>query len=66
MKSEGNRVFKDGNYAASIVEYTQALKTCPLCYVKERSIMYSNRAAAKLHLVSIGFSWGIDIMAPLS
>ncbi|XP_016118265.1 tetratricopeptide repeat protein 1-like [Sinocyclocheilus grahami] len=29
--------------------YTAALKVCPVCYSKERSILFSNRAAARLH-----------------
>ncbi len=34
--------------------YTAALKVCPVCYSKERSILFSNRAAARLHQVSFG------------
>lgn len=32
--------------------YTAALRACPVCYGKERAILFSNRAAARLHLVS--------------
>lgn len=28
--------------------YTLGLQTCPLAYSKERSILYANRAAAKI------------------
>lgn len=28
--------------------YTHGIQTCPLAYSKERSILYANRAAAKL------------------
>lgn len=36
--------------------YTQGLRTCPLAYSKERSILYANRAAAKLIcLVTMSF-----------
>lgn len=32
--------------------YTAALRLCPVCYSKERSILFSNRAAARLHQVN--------------
>ena len=31
--------------------YTSALGGCPVCYSKERAVLFSNRAAARLHLV---------------
>ena len=52
LKAEGNALFKDNNYVGAVVAYTDALRTCPLACAKERSIMYSNRAACKLHMVS--------------
>ncbi|XP_002741398.1 uncharacterized protein LOC100373793 [Saccoglossus kowalevskii] len=45
LKVKGNDVFKDGDFSEAIDAYTQALLICPLCYKKERSIMYSNKAA---------------------
>lgn len=48
MKNEGNISFKDGDYIKAISLYTQGLQTCPLTYSKERAILYSNRAAAKI------------------
>lgn len=52
LKTEGNAEFHEGKFEAAISCYTEALMTCPLKCPKERSIMYSNRAACKLHLVS--------------
>ena len=51
MKAEGNQQFKDGDYLAAMDTYTKALKICPLCFVKERSIMYSNRGACRFKRV---------------
>ncbi|XP_015171030.1 PREDICTED: tetratricopeptide repeat protein 1 [Polistes dominula] len=48
LKNEGNTSFKDGDYVKAISLYTQGLQTCPLTYSKERAILYSNRAAAKI------------------
>ncbi|KAL2741647.1 tetratricopeptide repeat protein 1 [Vespula maculifrons] len=48
LKNEGNIFFKDGEYMKAISLYTQGLQTCPLMYSKERAILYSNRAAAKI------------------
>lgn len=48
IKNEGNTSFKDGDYIKAISLYTQGLQTCPLTYSKERAILYSNRAAAKI------------------
>ena len=56
LKADGNAAFKESRFTDAVIAYTEALQTCPLCYAKERSIMYSNRAAAKLHMVSILFS----------
>ncbi|XP_076179884.1 tetratricopeptide repeat domain 1 [Ptiloglossa arizonensis] len=47
LKNEGNKLFKNGEYTEAISIYTQGIQTCPLCYSKERSILYANRAAAK-------------------
>lgn len=47
-KNEGNDLFKREEYLEAISVYTQAIQTCPLAYSKERSILYANRAAAKL------------------
>ena len=51
MKAEGNVVFKDEKFSEAIKLYTAALRICPTYFVKERSIMYSNRGAAKMRQV---------------
>ena len=51
LKESGNTKFKQQCYSESIDDYTEALSICPLCYKKERAIMYSNRAAAHVYLV---------------
>ncbi|XP_063784484.1 tetratricopeptide repeat protein 1 [Pseudophryne corroboree] len=48
LKDEGNQLFKKGDYVAAEDIYSQALQSCPACYKKERSILFSNRAAARL------------------
>lgn len=50
LKAKGNEVFKNGDYSEAIDAYTQALHVCPLCYQKERSIMYSNRGACHVRM----------------
>lgn len=52
LKQSGNELFKSSNYREAALEYTQALRLCPLAYKKERAIYYSNRAASKMKLVS--------------
>ncbi|XP_012220416.1 tetratricopeptide repeat protein 1 isoform X2 [Linepithema humile] len=47
LKQAGNDFFKNNEYTQAISQYTQGLRTCPLAYSKERSILYANRAAAK-------------------
>lgn len=50
LKEKGNAQFKSGDHKEAEESYTSALKICPVCYSKERSILFSNRAAARLHL----------------
>uniref|UniRef100_A0A1B6MM46 Uncharacterized protein n=1 Tax=Graphocephala atropunctata TaxID=36148 RepID=A0A1B6MM46_9HEMI len=50
FKQNGNDLFKSAQYRDSAHAYTQALRTCPLKYDKDRAIFYSNRAAAKMKL----------------
>ncbi|OAD60236.1 Tetratricopeptide repeat protein 1 [Eufriesea mexicana] len=47
-KDKGNDFFKCEEYHQAISMYTHGIQTCPLAYSKERSILYANRAAAKL------------------
>ncbi|KAM3924258.1 tetratricopeptide repeat protein 1 [Leptodactylus fuscus] len=48
LKEEGNELFKKGDYTEAENIYSQALLKCPAFYQKERAILYSNRAAARL------------------
>lgn len=50
VKKEANRLFKNGEFDTALSMYSQALKICPLCFTKERSILFANRAAAKSKL----------------
>ncbi|CAM1329741.1 TTC1 (predicted) [Pycnogonum litorale] len=50
LKSSGNDLYNEKKYEEAVKKYTQALLLCPLSYLKERSIMYSNRAACKINL----------------
>lgn len=50
LKQKSNELFKNEQYTESVEMYTSALKLCPLEYTKERSILYANRAAAKIKL----------------
>ncbi|XP_051960024.1 tetratricopeptide repeat protein 1 [Xyrauchen texanus] len=49
LKEKGNAQFKSGEHVEAEESYTAALQVCPVCYSKERSILFSNRAAARLH-----------------
>ncbi|XP_060942239.1 tetratricopeptide repeat protein 1 [Limanda limanda] len=50
LKEKGNLQFKVRDYTAADVTYTEALVLCPVCFRGERSVLFSNRAAARLHL----------------
>lgn len=50
LKQEGNASFKDADYEKSIELYTEAIAICPKDFSVERSILFSNRAAAHKHL----------------
>lgn len=49
-KKTGNDLFRSENYSDAMNCYNKGLQICPLCFAKDRSIMYSNRAACKLRL----------------
>ncbi|XP_038596146.1 tetratricopeptide repeat protein 1 [Tachyglossus aculeatus] len=48
LKEEGNEQFKKGEYTEAESSYSRALQTCPACYRPDRSILFSNRAAARM------------------
>ncbi|XP_053149916.1 tetratricopeptide repeat protein 1 isoform X2 [Hemicordylus capensis] len=48
LKEEGNEQFKKGEYKEAEDSYAKALEVCPACYNTDRSILYSNRAAARM------------------
>ncbi|XP_054873267.1 tetratricopeptide repeat protein 1 isoform X1 [Amphiprion ocellaris] len=55
LKEEGNSQFKAGvcvsaDWSAAGQSYTEALVLCPVCFSRERAVLFSNRAAARLHL----------------
>jgi len=51
LKDEGNLAFKEGNFEVALDLYSQGLLSCPLSCKPERSVLYSNRAAALFHLI---------------
>ncbi|XP_026166121.1 tetratricopeptide repeat protein 1 isoform X2 [Mastacembelus armatus] len=50
LKEKGNSQFKAGDWVEAERSYTEALGLCPVCFSKERAVLFSNRAAARLHL----------------
>uniref|UniRef100_A0A670IWA3 Tetratricopeptide repeat protein 1 n=1 Tax=Podarcis muralis TaxID=64176 RepID=A0A670IWA3_PODMU len=48
LKEEGNEQFKKGEYKEAEDAYARALQVCPACCNTDRSILYSNRAAARM------------------
>jgi regulator of replication initiation timing len=51
-KDTGNELFKSADYSGALFLYTEGLNICPLYFKKERAIIFCNRAAAKIKLVS--------------
>ncbi|CAL1298990.1 unnamed protein product [Larinioides sclopetarius] len=51
LKNKGNDCFKSAEYKEAVNFYTEALNICPLKYQNDRSILYANRAAARISLV---------------
>lgn len=43
------------DYGEAEESYTKALQICPACFQKDRAVLFSNRAAAKMKQVSVGF-----------
>ena len=54
VKVSGNEAFKLGHFSEAMEYYTQGLELCPLKYVQQRSIMFSNRAACRMK--EVGFA----------
>lgn len=50
LKNKGNQCFRDGDYERAIDLYTAAIDLCPESSGTERSVLLSNRAAARTHL----------------
>ncbi|XP_027887950.1 tetratricopeptide repeat protein 1 [Xiphophorus couchianus] len=50
LKETGNGLFKAGDWKEAELSYTQALALCPVSCSRERAVMFSNRAAARMHL----------------
>ncbi|XP_029283475.1 tetratricopeptide repeat protein 1-like [Cottoperca gobio] len=50
LKENGNGQFKAGDWPEAQRSYTEALVLCPVCFSRERAVLFSNRAAARLHL----------------
>lgn len=50
LKATGNVQFKNQEFREAAFTYTDALRTCPLAFPKERAVLYANRAAAKIKL----------------
>ncbi|XP_032342057.1 tetratricopeptide repeat protein 1-like [Camelus ferus] len=48
LKEEGNEQFKKGGYTEAESSYRRALQMCLSCFQKDRSILFSNRAAARM------------------
>ncbi|XP_007948108.1 tetratricopeptide repeat protein 1 [Orycteropus afer afer] len=48
LKEEGNEQFKKGDYIEAESSYSRALQMCPSCFQKDRSVLFSNRAAARM------------------
>ncbi|NXU58756.1 TTC1 protein, partial [Turnix velox] len=48
LKEKGNEQFKKGDYGEAEESYTKALQICPACFQKDRAVLFSNRAAAKM------------------
>ncbi|KAF2980983.1 hypothetical protein EK904_000929, partial [Melospiza melodia maxima] len=48
LKEKGNEHFKKGDFGEAEESYTKALQICPACFQKDRAVLFSNRAAAKM------------------
>jgi len=47
LKLEGNSLYKEGKTQDAVEKYTTGLRICPLCFKKERAVLYANRGQMK-------------------
>jgi len=47
FKLEGNNLYKDGKPQDAVDRYTAGLRICPLCFKKDRAVLYANRGQMK-------------------
>ncbi|CAL9684984.1 unnamed protein product [Knipowitschia caucasica] len=50
LKDKGNQLFKNQDWASAECVYSDALSACPLSFSADRAVLFSNRAAARVHL----------------
>jgi hypothetical protein len=56
LKELGNKEYNESRFETAIEFYTDALAACLLCHSIDRAILYANRAAAKVKLVSFVYA----------
>ena len=52
LKTDANNLYVSNEFQEAVDVYTKALDKCPLKFNQDRSVLFSNRAAAKLKMVS--------------
>ena len=52
LKTSANQRYVSNEFEEAVSIYSEALDKCPLKFKEDRAIFYSNRAAAKLKMVS--------------
>ena len=52
LKKDGNQLYLTGSNEEAVEKYSLALDVCPLVFKDDRAVLLSNRAAAKIKLVS--------------
>ncbi|NWZ67263.1 TTC1 protein, partial [Acrocephalus arundinaceus] len=64
LKEKGNEHFKKGDYGEAEDSYTKALQICPACFQKDRAVLFSNRAAAKMKQKCFRYNPGLCFCFP--
>ncbi|NXM91850.1 TTC1 protein, partial [Oenanthe oenanthe] len=64
LKEKGNEHFKKGDYGEAEESYTKALQICPACFQKDRAVLFSNRAAAKMKQKCFKYNPGLCFCFP--